>query len=148
MFQRGLVMLGEQFRGVATLTAPLRMIGRFAVSELSGPAPSFEPYALPLRLLRLKNGSLAEQQRFRRVQEMFHKLAPGRAVDLSFTVEHPFSTQNAVLADRTEAEVVITVQVSALAHLVHRLGVGTTDRALWCWDLGGVAACRGARRRC
>lgn len=111
MFQRGLVMLGEQFRGVATLTAPLRMIGRFAVSELSGPAPSFEPYALPLRLLRLKDGSLAEQQRFRRVQEMFHKLAPGRAVDLSFTVEHPFSTQNAELADRTEAEVVITVQV-------------------------------------
>jgi predicted ATPase len=111
VFGRGLVMLGEQFRGVGTLAAPLREVGRFGVSELSGPVSNFEPYALPLRLLRLKNGDMAQRERFQRIQEMFSKLAPGREVDLSFVVQpQPIPAQGEV-AEVSEAEVVITVLI-------------------------------------
>ncbi len=112
VFGRGLVMLGEQLRGVATMAAPLREVGRFGVSELSSPSPNFEPYALPLRLLRLKNGDMVQRERFRRIQEVFSKLAPGRGVDLSFAVQpQPIPGQEGEVADPNGAEVAITVLI-------------------------------------
>lgn len=108
VFRRGLRVLGEQFRGVATMSAPLREVGRFGIGELSEPAPGFEPYALPLRLLRLKNGDLEQRERFRQFQELFSRLAPGREADLSFTVQ-PRAGEGE--ADTPEPEAAITVLI-------------------------------------
>ena len=103
-FQRGLVFLGEQLRGIGTMAAPLRAAGRYSIDELASRAPGFEPHALPLRLMRLKNGSLEERVRFRRIQELFARLASGRGVELSFQV--------AGAGGDAEAEVAVTVLVT------------------------------------
>ena len=105
IFQRGLVFIGEQLRGVGTMAAPLRAAGRYSIAELTSRAPDFEPYALPLRLMWLKNGSLEERERFRRIQELFADLASGRGVELSFQVAQGSG-------DDSEAEMAVTILVT------------------------------------
>jgi len=105
VFQRGLVFIGEQLRGVGTMSAPLRAAGHYSVAELASRAPGFEPYALPLRLMRLKNGSLEERDRFHRIQELFAELASGRGVELSFQVAQAGG-------DDSEAEAAVTILVT------------------------------------
>lgn len=76
MFQHGVAIIGEQFRGIATMTTPARPAGRYSIGEFASPAPGFEPYALPLRLMRLKNGSLEERDWFHRIQALFANSHP------------------------------------------------------------------------
>jgi ABC-type transport system involved in cytochrome c biogenesis ATPase subunit len=108
--QRGLVMISEQLRGVATMTAPLRPVGVYSIDEMSAQLPSNEPYALPLRLLRLKTGSLAERQRFEQVCQLFTNLAPGRGVDLSLAVTKPGRPAEEGGAE-SDPQTVVTIQV-------------------------------------
>jgi hypothetical protein len=43
-----------------------------------------EPSALPLRLLRLKNGGVADCQRYASIHELFRTLAPGKTFDVTY----------------------------------------------------------------
>jgi hypothetical protein len=104
-FQRGIVFIGEQLRGVGTMAVPPRPAGRYSISELASRAPGFEPYALPLRLMRLKNGSLQERDRFLRIQELFGSLASGRGVELSFQVAQGNG-------EESDAEAAVTVLIT------------------------------------
>jgi hypothetical protein len=79
-----LVVVGEQLRGVGTRGAPARPAGLYRWQELTSPLPRHEPYALPLRLLALKNGTPVERERYRRIQQRFAELAPGRTVEVQF----------------------------------------------------------------
>jgi hypothetical protein len=108
VFQRGLIVIGEQFRGVGTMAAPLRPAGLYSIRELAARAPSFDPHALPLRLLRLKNGDLADRERFCQVQSLFAELASGREVDLSLQVSAS-GGQEAAGGDNGEAVVTVLV---------------------------------------
>lgn len=101
VFQRGLVFVGEQLRGIGTTATSLRPAGRYSVAELSSRAPGFEPYALPLRLARLKNGNLQERGRFGTVQELFSRLALGRGMELSFQLSQVGGEANDVKVDVT-----------------------------------------------
>ncbi len=106
VYQRGLIITGEQFRGIGTMAAPPRPAGQYTISELAAPAPASEPYALPLRLMRLKNGNLEERDQFRQIQNLFGELASGRRVELSFQV-----TATPAAAGQ-EAEAAVTVLVA------------------------------------
>jgi hypothetical protein len=112
VFQRGLVVIGEQFRGVGTMAAPLRPAGLYSIRELAAQAPNFDPYALPLRLLRLKNGDLAGRQRFRQVQSLFGELASGRGMDLSLQVSAPMQHAGQETAGGDDGEAIVTVLVT------------------------------------
>ena len=105
VFQRGIVFISEQLRGIGTMAAPPRPAGRYSIAELASRAPGFEPYALPLRLMRLKNGNLQERDRFRRIQELFGSLASGRGMELSFQVALAGGAES-------EAEAAVTVLVT------------------------------------
>jgi hypothetical protein len=84
----------------APATAQLQLAGRYSVAELAPQARTFEPYALPLRLALLKNGSLQECDRFHTIQELFSRLALGRGVELSFQISHSASGSWACLCRR------------------------------------------------
>jgi len=105
VFQRGLVFIGEQLRGIGTMSTPLRAAGHYSVAEFASRAPGFEPHALPLRLARLKNGGLPERARFRRIQELFGDLVAGREVELALQVAQAGG-------DDSQAEVVVTILVT------------------------------------
>jgi energy-coupling factor transporter ATP-binding protein EcfA2 len=82
----GLVVLGEQFRGLGVGgTIPWRA-GIYPWELLASPAPPRDPGFLPLRLFELKNGATLEERRtFEAIQQQFEHLAPGRAFDVTFT---------------------------------------------------------------
>lgn len=84
--REGLVVLGEQFRGLGTGgTIPWRA-GIYPWESLAGPTPPRDPGFLPLRLFELKNGTtLEERQRFAAIQREFEDLAPGRSFDVTFS---------------------------------------------------------------
>jgi predicted ATPase len=103
--RRGLVFVGEQLRGIGTMSAPPRAAGHYSVAEFASRAPSFEPHALPLRLARLKNGSHQERSRFRQIQELFADLASGRGVELSFQIAQAGD-------DDSQTEVAVTILVT------------------------------------
>jgi len=109
VFQRGLMIMSEQFRGVGTLAVPLRPAGLYSIRELASRTPSFDPYALPLRLLRLKTGDLNDREQFRRVQGLFAELASGREMDVSLQVSAPAPSSGEGTAGDGEAVVTILV---------------------------------------
>ena len=117
LFGRGLVVIGEQFRGVATMTAPLRQAGEYDVSDLAAPVSGSEPYALPLRLLRLKTGGLAERKRYDQVRDLFARLAPGREFDVSLTIT-PASQSGEPTGGSGDVTALVTVLI------VHRDAAG------------------------
>lgn len=84
IWRAGLVLVGEQLRGVGTWGTSLPPAGIYPWDSLGNPPFSREPHLLPLRLLRLKTGSAEERHRYQRVQEAFGTLAPGRQFDLQF----------------------------------------------------------------
>jgi len=81
----GLIVLGEQFRGLGVGgTIPWRA-GIYPWELLASPTPPRDSGFLPLRLFELKNGaSLQERETFAAIQEQFERLAPGRAFDVTF----------------------------------------------------------------
>jgi hypothetical protein len=79
VFGNGFVMVAEQLRGQGTT----RPAGFYAWDELVA-SPQSEPYALPIRLFALKNGSQENRARFARIVQAFESLAPGRSFDVSF----------------------------------------------------------------
>jgi predicted ATPase len=112
VLQRGLIIAGEQLRGVGATAAPLRPLGLYGIEELALGTEGFDPSALPLRLLRLKNSSSIEDRgHFRRVQELFGELAPGRQVELSLQVRLTprFDTDGRAIGQDTDASVTILV---------------------------------------
>lgn len=84
IYGTGLVLVGEQLRGVGTWGAQLAPAGRYTWDDVAAPFLSRDPHLLPLRLLRLKTGSADERRRFGRIQSAFSRLAPGREFDLRF----------------------------------------------------------------
>jgi len=84
--REGLVILGEQFRGLGIgSTIPWRA-GIYPWEVLEGPAPPRDPGFLPLRLFELKNGTPVEERlTFAAIQQQFERLAPGRSFDITFT---------------------------------------------------------------
>jgi hypothetical protein len=103
--QRGILMIGEQLRGIGAMGGPLRTAGRYSSAEMASGASGFEPYALPLRLARLKNGTARDRGQFRHIQALFGKLAPGRVFELSLQVT-PAGHEDG------DAEVAVTVLVA------------------------------------
>ncbi len=83
-FDEGLAVVAEHPRGVGTGLTPARQAGVYAWDELSSPPARREPYALPLRLFALKNGTAADRSRFQRIGTAFSKLAAGRGVEVRF----------------------------------------------------------------
>ncbi|HUY24746.1 MAG TPA: AAA family ATPase [Candidatus Saccharimonadales bacterium] len=84
IYSAGLVLVGEQLRGVGTWGTALPRAGTYSWEELANPPVSREPHLLPLRLFRLKTGTAADKGRYLRIQEGFRTLAPGRQFDLQF----------------------------------------------------------------
>lgn len=80
----GVIVVGEQLRGLGTGGTPPVQPGPYAWDALASPSRSRAPWQLPLRLFDMKNGSPEERARFRAVQEVFTRLVPGRSVDVKF----------------------------------------------------------------
>lgn len=133
VFQRGLAIIGEQFRGIGTMTTPPRPAGRYSIGELASQAPGLEPYALPLRLMRLKNGSLGERGRFHRIQALFAELASGRGMDLSFqvTAAPQAAGQQEVTGHDAEAAVTILIAQDAGTGTAWELPVQLCGAGTW-----------------
>ena len=81
----GLIVLGEQFRGLGIGgTVPWRA-GIYPWEFLGGPVPARDPGFLPLRLFRLKNGATPEEREtFTQIQNAFSRLAQGKSFDVTF----------------------------------------------------------------
>lgn len=92
---KGLIILGEQFRGLGIGgTIPWRA-GIYPWEFMSGPIPASDPGFLPLRLFRLKNGSNSEdRETFNQIQRTFSRLALGKSFDVTFTAA-PMPVQSA-----------------------------------------------------
>jgi len=81
----GLVVLGEQFRGLGVGGAIPWRAGIYPWEHLAGSVSPRDPGFLPLRLFKLKNGaSLQDRETFVAIREQFERLAPGRAFDVTF----------------------------------------------------------------
>jgi AAA ATPase-like protein/putative AbiEii toxin of type IV toxin-antitoxin system/OLD-like protein len=82
----GLVILGEQFRGLGVGgTIPWRA-GIYPWESLAAPVPPRDPGFLPLRLFQLKNSpAFQDRATFSVIQEQFSRLAHGRCFDVTFT---------------------------------------------------------------
>ncbi len=84
--REGLVILGEQFRGLGIGTAVPWRAGIYGWEALARPTPPWDPGFLPLRLFQLKNGAtVGDRQAFAAIQREFRRLAPGRSFDVTFT---------------------------------------------------------------
>jgi predicted ATPase len=81
----GLVILGEQFRGLGVGGAIPWKAGVYPWEMLTRPVPPRDPGFLPLRLFLLKNGNTREERRtFELVRDQFRRLAAGRGFDVTF----------------------------------------------------------------
>lgn len=84
--REGLVILGEQFRGLGIGGTIPWHAGIYPWEVLEGPAPPRDPGFLPLRLFELKNGTTVEERlTFAAIQQQFERLAPGRSFEITFT---------------------------------------------------------------
>ncbi len=137
LFHRGFVFVGEQLRGVATMATAPRPAGRYSLDELSRAVPSWEPYALPLRLFRLKNGNRAERERFERIQRGFAQLASGRRFDLRFRLESLSQSASVQgVARRPQAEELIASPAAvAEAQITVLVTDGSVARSPNGWEL-------------
>ncbi len=95
VLNEGLVILGEQFRGIGIGGTATRQPGLYSWQELAGPPPQRELSSLPLRLFALKNGDQANRQTFEQIRRAFGALAPGRSMEIRFSATAP-QTQSAV----------------------------------------------------
>lgn len=84
VFGDGVIIVGEQFRGLGVGGSPPQQAGPYAWDVLVSPYRSRGPAQLPMRLFGLKNGGHDERARFAEIQTMFTRLAPGRACDVTF----------------------------------------------------------------
>jgi hypothetical protein len=121
-FAEGVVVLGEQFRGLGVGgTIPWRA-GVYPWELVAGPVPAQDPGFLPLWLFRLKNGATArDREIFASVQRQFERLAQGRSFDITFAaaqapvpVTGPIGAGQVAIAggegdDRSHAGSIITV---------------------------------------
>jgi hypothetical protein len=84
--REGLVVLGEQFRGLGIGgTIPWRA-GIYPWEFLVQPTPPRDPAFLPLRLFELKNSPTERgREAFSAIQREFERLAHGRSFDVTFT---------------------------------------------------------------
>ena len=80
----GVIIIGEQLRGLGTGGTPPQQPGPYPWEGLASPLRSRVPWQLPLRLFELKNGTPAERERFQAIQSAFTALAPGRVFDIRF----------------------------------------------------------------
>ena len=80
----GVIIVGEQLRGLGTGGTPPREPGPYPWEALVSPLRSRAPWQLPLRLFELKNGTPAQRERFQAIQSAFVALAPGRTFDIRF----------------------------------------------------------------
>lgn len=96
----GMVLLGEQFRGLGVGGTPPWRAGVFPWEMLTAPTAPRDPSLLPLRLFGLKNGpTVEEREAFTAVQRQFERLAQGRSCDVTFTsLALPVSTSLALSA--------------------------------------------------
>lgn len=135
IYGAGLLLVGEQLRGVGTWGAALPRAGTYAWEELANPPVNREPYLVPLRLFRLKTGSAEEQHRYRRIQDGFRTLAPGREFDLQFeAVPGQQQVGEASVAAEAHIDVMVT---KALADGSPASGSGTVEFPI---TLQGAAA--------
>lgn len=93
VFQRGLVLAGEQLRGVPAATIPATS-GHYTMDQLTQGDQTLNPAMLPLRLFGLKNGIARDRERYGMVQSTFQNLAPGRYFDVSFRLSTSRSASN------------------------------------------------------
>lgn len=84
LLNEGIIVLGEQLRGLGTGGTPPQQPGPYSWDALVSPVRSHAPSQLPLRLFELKNGNTDQRQRFAAIQDEFRKLAPGRTIDVTF----------------------------------------------------------------
>lgn len=84
LLSNGVIIIGEQLRGLGTGGAPPQSPGPYSWEALASLVRSYAPAQLPLRLFELKNGSSTQRRRFASIQENFTALAPGRTIDLTF----------------------------------------------------------------
>lgn len=80
----GVIVVGEQLRGLGTNGTPPQQAGPYPWEMLASPLRSRAVWQLPLRLFELKNGTPVQRARFRAVQDAFIALAPVRAFDITF----------------------------------------------------------------
>lgn len=80
----GMIVVGEQLRGLGTGGSAPRQPGPYPWQALSSPGRSHASWLLPLRLFELKNGNAQQRARFEQIQQMFSELAPGRSIDVTF----------------------------------------------------------------
>ena len=135
----GMAFVAEQLRGVATGAQPPRVVGRYAMEEMVSPPRLWEPHALPLRLFRLKNGTLAERERFTRIQALFHELAAGLDVDLSVQFA-PLTASAPPSGQATPAQPAPTPTGPEVAVTVVVRGSTDTDGSADVWEMPIVQA--------
>lgn len=80
----GVIVIGEQLRGLGTGGTPPQHTGPYSWEALSSPVRGHAPWELPLRLFELKNGTPVDKRRFEQVRRFFTTLAPGRTFDVTF----------------------------------------------------------------
>jgi hypothetical protein len=80
----GVLAVREQLRGLGTAGSPPEQAGPYPWEALVSPTRGRTPAQLPLRLFELKNGTPDQRTRHQAIQDTFAKLAPGRAVDVTF----------------------------------------------------------------
>jgi hypothetical protein len=82
----GLLVLGEQFRGLGIGGTIPWQAGVYPWELIGGPVPARDPGFLPLRLFRLKNGATPEdRETFTKIRSEFNRLAQGKSFDVTFT---------------------------------------------------------------
>jgi hypothetical protein len=84
LFADGVIIVGEQFRGLGIGGSPPQQPGPYPWEALVSSYRSHVPAQLPLRLFQLKNGTSDERAQFATIQAMFNELAPGRWCDVTF----------------------------------------------------------------
>lgn len=84
LFTEGVIIVGEQFRGLGMGGTPPQQPGPYPWEALVSSYRSHAPAQLPLRLFQLKNGNAADRARFTAIQSLFAELAPGRMCDVTF----------------------------------------------------------------
>ncbi len=80
----GVVTVGEQFRGLGAGGGPPQQPGPYPWEAMASPLRSHAPWALPLRLFELKNGTPEQRRRYKAIQDTFTALAPGRTFEIGF----------------------------------------------------------------
>jgi ABC-type branched-subunit amino acid transport system ATPase component len=126
----GIIILGEQFRGLGVGGTPPQQAGPYSWEALVSPLRSRAPWAVPMRLFELKNGDPEKRAKYRAIQETFTELAPGRAFEVKFQAidleaMNPIAIgtgQTTVFPPATEAEPPRSRPGAAVTVVVDRTG--------------------------